>query len=932
MLENAQSLDLAQFKSAVAHTLSYTSLGKNAIVEAELELKSYLATAETDAELDLYERMRPIKFGPALPLNMVVQQFRHRSDEYGALISPQSKITPTVPDKSTIVSSIVAMYITAIIEHIAEYILLGVARTCEAEDMEHVRIKEVYATLLEDSQVGSAFSRMELKTRLEKRIYPDGNAHSPTNGSLPGTPAKFSVPMSPTSTLNSEISIGFEGELEDYSVCMNIITRKLPLSPVKLNLSHFFAEYHNDHDREIDYDADQTSIRSDPAMIPRSESVQSTQRPSSRASQTTKAVQPASTVSYTYRPNSVLNQTSANGGGAGSLPSSPKAKTGFRLFGKKKKSQSKDIDSDMIGRATSPSPTIDDDDNKIMDFEALMLSGGTMKVTLTPNRLKSIEVNDKNGEQEKQQGAWRRKKPDIEIVPPPKIDLLKRVTLQNMAQNNMKEELPESNGRYPPSKENRAAPPVPPRKQKRWGDASSVPQVPSSMRNNVITAQHNGQLPSGTNTPASPTFSTRSMRTINSVASLPSESDGDEPNRRDSLMSQSSTLSSLIKSAPAPPANNTMPKIPLEPIRNTSQRSISTTKSEPERPSSPSHNFTTNENKSVQQKRPSMIIAPRSPRLAKNKTRNRTSMVIKVAGDEETDSFTSDPPVDSEEDDDDVGKEQPVNAFKATAHRTIFSSSVSMDNVSAKTVPSKRNGSRTTSKRMSLLSQQASPPTTDEVVQILAADLVSLRSKIATATSVDVAVSLFEHFLTSNGLPSKGTPAEQAAALETPSSAEEQKSLTSDNAVQTDPWEPVCDHEIVLSNTDVVTEEKVESLMISNPADYIQARIAPMVTVTDCDEMDAVERPLDLSEFDADSSDYSDIEDVIPMSRFSYPATYRKAQFMSAKEQQVFESEDEEWFLEDSDNDFEVDHVMPPADEQDASALEEQMTAEWLLG
>jgi hypothetical protein len=925
-------LDLAQFKSAVAHTLSYTSLGKNAIVEAELELKSYLATAETDAELDLYERMRPIKFGPALPLNMVVQQFRHRSDEYGALISPQSKITPTVPDKSTIVSSIVAMYITAIIEHIAEYILLGVARTCEAEDMEHVRIKEVYATLLEDSQVGSAFSRMELKTRLEKRIYPDGNAHSPTNGSLPGTPAKFSVPMSPTSTLNSEISIGFEGELEDYSVCMNIITRKLPLSPVKLNLSHFFAEYHNDHDREIDYDADQTSIRSDPAMIPRSESVQSTQRPSSRASQTTKAVQPASTVSYTYRPNSVLNQTSANGGGAGSLPSSPKAKTGFRLFGKKKKSQSKDIDSDMIGRATSPSPTIDDDDNKIMDFEALMLSGGTMKVTLTPNRLKSIEVNDKNGEQEKQQGAWRRKKPDIEIVPPPKIDLLKRVTLQNMAQNNMKEELPESNGRYPPSKENRAAPPVPPRKQKRWGDASSVPQVPSSMRNNVITAQHNGQLPSGTNTPASPTFSTRSMRTINSVASLPSESDGDEPNRRDSLMSQSSTLSSLIKSAPAPPANNTMPKIPLEPIRNTSQRSISTTKSEPERPSSPSHNFTTNENKSVQQKRPSMIIAPRSPRLAKNKTRNRTSMVIKVAGDEETDSFTSDPPVDSEEDDDDVGKEQPVNAFKATAHRTIFSSSVSMDNVSAKTVPSKRNGSRTTSKRMSLLSQQASPPTTDEVVQILAADLVSLRSKIATATSVDVAVSLFEHFLTSNGLPSKGTPAEQAAALETPSSAEEQKSLTSDNAVQTDPWEPVCDHEIVLSNTDVVTEEKVESLMISNPADYIQARIAPMVTVTDCDEMDAVERPLDLSEFDADSSDYSDIEDVIPMSRFSYPATYRKAQFMSAKEQQVFESEDEEWFLEDSDNDFEVDHVMPPADEQDASALEEQMTAEWLLG
>jgi len=51
LLENAACLDLAQLKAAVAHTLSYTPLGKNAIVEAELELKSYLASAETDTEL-----------------------------------------------------------------------------------------------------------------------------------------------------------------------------------------------------------------------------------------------------------------------------------------------------------------------------------------------------------------------------------------------------------------------------------------------------------------------------------------------------------------------------------------------------------------------------------------------------------------------------------------------------------------------------------------------------------------------------------------------------------------------------------------------------------------------------------------------------------------------------------------------------------------
>lgn len=737
------------------------------------------------------------------------------------------------------------------------------------------------------------------------------------------------------------------------TLCDTFGTFSTPANVPVMTLTNidFFAfsllneEYARELDREIDYDADQSSIRSDPGM-PRSESSQFPQRPSSRASQASK-VQPASTKSYTYRPNSVLNQSSENGG-AGSLPTSPKARTGFRLFGKKKKNPNKDFDSDMIGRATSPSPTIDDDDNKTMDFEALMLSGGTMKVTLTPNRLKSIEVDEKSTQQQNmQQSTWRRKKPDIEIIPPPKSDMLKRVALQNLAQNTIKEEstptTPETNGRYSP-KENRAIPPVPNRKNKRWPDTSSVPQVPSSMRNNVITAQHQNspysQPPSGINSPASPTFSTfstRSMRTINSIASLPSESDGDEPNRRDSLLSQSSTLSSLIKSAPAPPATSTLPKVPLDPIRNGSQRSSNSrpdgsksdttepgasVKTEFERPSSPSHNFTTSESRF--QQRPSMIIAPRSPRLAKTNTkpRKRSSLVMKSSGDEETNSVASEP-VDSE-DEEDLSKELPVSAFKLTGHRTMVSS-VSMDN--APPVPAKI--STRPSKRMSLLQQAGPPAIKEDLVQISTSDILSLRNKMTSTTSVDAAVDLLEIFLTSQGIPytprddkAVPIPAEQVETKREP--------VTSDNGVQTDPWEPVCEHhDVQASKVDVVTEEKVEvEPMISSPVDYIQAQIAPIVTVTDCDEIDAVERPLDLSEFDVDSSDeYSDIEDMIPMSRFSYPPTYRKAQFMPAK-QQVFESEDEEWFLEDSDNESEV----PSADEPDALALEEQMTAEWLLG
>ncbi|KAI8583877.1 hypothetical protein K450DRAFT_276881 [Umbelopsis ramanniana AG] len=894
LLENAACLDLAQLKAAVSHTLSYTPLGKNAIVEAELELKSYLASAETDTELQLYEKVRSIRFGPALPFDTVVQQVRSRSSEYGALISKQSKVIPTQPNKSTVVSSIVAMYLTAIIEHIAEYVLLGTARICEAEDLEHVRIKEVYASLLEDSQVGSAFMRMEVKARLEKRLYPEGNVNGRVSSPTPGIPSKFSVPMSPTSTLNSEIS-GME-------------------------------EYQSDFDREIDYDADQSSIRSDPSLT-RPDSTQFPQRPPSSASQTNR-VAPTPSKSSTYKPVSILNQSFANGS-AGSLSSTPKARTGFRLFGKKKKTQSKDIEKDMIGRASSPSPTIDDDDTKTMDFESLMLSGGTMKVTLTPNRLKSIEVEKDKEQQDDAQNAWRRKKPDIEIIPPPKSDMLKRVALQNMAQNAIKDEsLPSlPNSRSPVSKENR--PPVPPpRKQTRWADPPSVPPIPSNMRNNMITAQ-NGQPqpPSTINSPASPTFSTRSVRTMNSITSLPSESDGDEPNRRDSLMSQSSTLSSLIKSAPAPPANSTMPKMSLELIRNGTQKTAAVgnaktetvIRSEPERPSSPSHNFTTNETKVA---RPSIIIAPRSPNLVK-KSRNRMSMVVTAAGgDEETDSVASET-VDSD-DDDDVGKEQPVSAFKATAHRTIVSS-MSMDQV-----PSKNSNrpSAVAAKRVSSLNQQ---PPRNEHVQLSTADLVLLHNKMTTVNSVEDAANLLQMFLKVQGVsfpsvpkPTSILPAGQAK----PNDGREMTTSTNDHAVQTDPWQPVCEHHHRLSRK---REEAIESLLISNPEDYIQARIAPIVTVTDCDELDAVERTLDLSELNGDSSDeYSDIDDVIPMSRFAYPPTYQKDDYTSAKPQ-VFESEDEEWFLDDSDNEFEPDQLLLEST-KDLNSLEIDLVAEWLLG
>jgi hypothetical protein len=50
---------------------------------------------------------------------------------------------------------------------LAEYLLTTVAVAAENEDTEFVRVREVFTALVDDSHVSDAFSKMELKERLE---------------------------------------------------------------------------------------------------------------------------------------------------------------------------------------------------------------------------------------------------------------------------------------------------------------------------------------------------------------------------------------------------------------------------------------------------------------------------------------------------------------------------------------------------------------------------------------------------------------------------------------------------------------------------------------------------------------------------------------------------------------------------------------------
>jgi hypothetical protein len=167
-------LDLSEIKSIVFSLLPST-LGKNAIVEAELEVKTFTETEVIDYEL--YERMRNLGSESKFPLNETIPLLREKCFEYCTLADKddqlylQKSIKKKRQNGDIIISPIVAIYVTTVMEHIAEYLLTAVAMTAEHEETDYVRVKEVFLALIDDIQLGDVFNRMDLKDKMEVSVF-----------------------------------------------------------------------------------------------------------------------------------------------------------------------------------------------------------------------------------------------------------------------------------------------------------------------------------------------------------------------------------------------------------------------------------------------------------------------------------------------------------------------------------------------------------------------------------------------------------------------------------------------------------------------------------------------------------------------------------------------------------------------------------------
>lgn len=168
LIDSARSLDLVRIKLAISQVLP-TSLGKNAVQEAELELKTYVENGNSD-----HTQERTIEINP-FPLQKVFEQFRVKCQYFSTLgeRDPNCWDHNSVPDlygaEGIHIAPSLAIYLTAVLEYVGEYILILVAKTSERQGVEVAGGREVYIALIEDAQIFPLFRRTNLKKELEVR-------------------------------------------------------------------------------------------------------------------------------------------------------------------------------------------------------------------------------------------------------------------------------------------------------------------------------------------------------------------------------------------------------------------------------------------------------------------------------------------------------------------------------------------------------------------------------------------------------------------------------------------------------------------------------------------------------------------------------------------------------------------------------------------
>ncbi|KAJ1022468.1 hypothetical protein NDA16_003457 [Ustilago loliicola] len=411
ILSSAKSLATDRIKSdGMLRVLNNNLLAKDAVLEAELEYRSYVEGKRAEGAkvpLGLMATSR-LDGTEGFPVQSAYKALRTRCQYYSTLAdcdddsaAKDQNIMSSDGRPIATVTPGVAIYVTALLEFVGQHILQNVSRVIERDNSDEASLYDLLAAITEDEQLNPLYNKMSIRQEVARRI----DVHEARRRKL--TEDGASRGLKSDARVVKPWHVPTEGDFDEAAGSTLFAPKRASIQHQPRSDNGFSsAASSSRHGHAASISIGHTdSLRGSISTLRTSSSF------ANHAADANGAISPGGTFGKQNGAkasmglgNAARNETGAsNTGSVGRRQSSERSWSG--VFGGIKRRNSFKQGSDPAnssGRLLVPTDAsatsanqadsaLDPDD----DFEALMLSNQTMKVSLTPNRLHTIEVAKK---------------------------------------------------------------------------------------------------------------------------------------------------------------------------------------------------------------------------------------------------------------------------------------------------------------------------------------------------------------------------------------------------------------------------------------------------------------------------------------------------------------------------------------------------------
>lgn len=390
ILTAAKSLATDRIKSdGMLRVFSNNLLAKDAVLEAELELRSYLEARRAEGAkvpLGLMATSR-LDGTDNFPVESAYKALRIRCQYYSTLgdsndesaARDQNIMSPDGRPIATVTPA-AAIYVTALLEYVGVHLLQNVARVIERDNSDEASLFDLRAAIIEDEQLNPLFNKMAIRQELVRRI--DLVESRQRKGTEDGAGRRIVKPWHVPDEHDFDEAAGptlfssKRASMQQFQHNSN--------GPTSTSSSSRYAHAPSNSLGSTSTLRTSSSIAHNSSELLSGVGSTAKQNAIRASASLTNASDASNTASLAHRQSSDRSWSGVFGG--------IKRRNSFK--------QASDTATARLMLPTDPNAAANaesalDADN---DFEALMLSGQTMKVSLTPNRLHTIEVSNKGAD------------------------------------------------------------------------------------------------------------------------------------------------------------------------------------------------------------------------------------------------------------------------------------------------------------------------------------------------------------------------------------------------------------------------------------------------------------------------------------------------------------------------------------------------------